>query len=722
MNYTDFAEELALEGFNPIPLKKNKAPMLPVGHEFLYKPIDKIDSRFKNAESLGIVCGKVSGGFYALDFDRHQGQDLEEIFTSFYEHNFIQQLIKFNLLLFYKTPSGGFHGYFKLNETIKGTVLCKYQDGNTMIELRGHGQYVATYPSPNYQYIAGCEILKLEAMDREIYDELITYVNTFNEDIEASDNTGSGESRKWPEKWDDKSVTGNFNNTQADYVKQLLTNAGWRLMSIRRHDQVELWQRPGKEHDDETISATFGAKFNMFYVFTSNAKPFTENTAYNPFSIYTILEHGGDWRGAKNSISPPIEIKEEPESSHEFFPIDVFPKFMQDYILELKRTLNFHPDFSAAAAMYAISTINGNKFKLKVKNGWEAQTIFWFACVGYPGTIKTHPVKTMINPLYEIDRIQKLIYDAEMKEYDPEAKPRQPKPKFKQLLISDYTIEALHQIHDFNKRGIGLYKDELVGFLNDMNKYRKGSDEQFWLESFNNGTYTVNRVTKEPLMIENICINIIGTIQHDVLNKIINEYKGNGLIDRFLFTASENVVYPLNNEEIDLDLANYWTKIVQKMNRDWIYFDRETTEIIQMTPQAFAVYQQIDQDYVNMQMSDEIGQEQKNYLSKMKTYVPRFALLLAIIESVFENNYIIVNETHMINAGRIGQYFIKTAKTVFESNVEQMDIKSIDLTLKGQKRDDRIRAIYEKGFGAQELAKFFSLSKTHIYRILKRDK
>lgn len=73
VNFIEYAEELAMEGFNPLPLKKDKAPMLNVGHPFLYEPIDKIPSRFGSAEAFGIACGKVSGGFYAIDFDCHQG-------------------------------------------------------------------------------------------------------------------------------------------------------------------------------------------------------------------------------------------------------------------------------------------------------------------------------------------------------------------------------------------------------------------------------------------------------------------------------------------------------------------------------------------------------------------------------------------------------------------------------------------------------------------------
>ena len=307
-----------------------------------------------------------------------------------------------------------------------------------------------------------------------------------------------------------------------------------------------------------------------------------------------------------------------------------------------------------------------------------------------------------------------------MSHYDPDAKPKQPKPKFKQLLVSDYTIEALHHIHDINRKGIGLYKDELVGFLNDMNKYRKGSDEQFWLESFNNGTYTVNRVTKEPLMINDICINIIGTIQHDVLHRIVTEYKGNGMVDRFLFTASEDKVYPLNEHEIDDQFEEFWFKIIQKMNTSWFYAKSDDTEIVKMTPEAFKIYQKIDKGYVETQNSEDESQDIKNYLSKMKTYVPRFALILAIMEAIFDNSYIIVNEQHMINAGRLADYFIGTARSVFEATASSSDIKNVVGAMRGKTRDQQIFELYRQEFKMAEISKHFGLSKMQCYRVLKK--
>ena len=81
MKLTDHAHDLLMEGFNPLPLKENKAPMLEKGHPYLYESIKEndIDKLFKNAQKIGIACGKVSDGFYCLDFDAHNNEPIEQI-------------------------------------------------------------------------------------------------------------------------------------------------------------------------------------------------------------------------------------------------------------------------------------------------------------------------------------------------------------------------------------------------------------------------------------------------------------------------------------------------------------------------------------------------------------------------------------------------------------------------------------------------------------------
>jgi hypothetical protein len=67
---------------------------------------------------------------------------------------------------------------------------------------------------------------------------------------------------------------------------------------------------------------------------------------------------------------------------------------------------------------------------------------------------------------------------VEYNKIDIKQRANETKPGFKQTIVSDSTLEALHVVHSINKTRICFYKDELVGFLNDMNRYRKGSDEQ----------------------------------------------------------------------------------------------------------------------------------------------------------------------------------------------------------------------------------------------------
>lgn len=721
MTILDAAHEYVAEGLNPLPINNKKEPMLPPGHPFLYQKIDNVDDRFTRCYKIAIACGTVSDGFYAIDFDGHGGEDIEAIFVEYFDNPSVQYLIQQDLLSVYKTPSGGFHIYYKCKIEVGAKKVARWKNGTGMIETRGNGSYIICYPSPNYEYIAGNEIVKLDYIDKETHEWLMELAHSFDQlpEVTAKE-LNSGEGRKWPEKWDDHKLDGNFNNQQGEYAKELLKEAGWKLITIRRNDGVELWQRPGKSEQDG-ISATFGVKFNMFYNFSQSATPF-EVKAYSPFEIYTLLKFNGDWKKAKDSLRPKAE--EIPEVKSTGFPMEVFPGFLREYIRDLKATLNFHPDFCAAAALFTVATVSGNRFKLRVKNGWEAAPIFWFACVGYPGTIKTHPVKIMTHPLSVIDLESKKHYDYEMSLYNPDAKgqSKTPKPKFKQMLISDYTIEALHSIHDINKRGIGLYKDELKGFLNDMNKYRKGSDEEFWLESFNNGSYIVNRVTKEPVMVNNICINMIGTIQHDVLNKVITEYAGNGLIDRFLFATSEPIVYPLTDLEIDGYYEQFWFDIVSRINKTFDFIDKDSTEFIDLSPDVFKIYQEIDLEFVAIQNSEDENQHIKNYLSKMKTYVPRFALVLAIMDMVFKNEIITVTTTHMTNAKKIADYFISTARQVFLSNDVMKDISNVEAGMRNLKKVNKVIKLYDLGFKQKDLARYFNLSQQAISKIINTTK
>lgn len=95
----------------------------------------------------------------------------------------------------------------------------------------------------------------------------------------------------------DGSRPGDDFNRRGD-VRPLLEKDGWNHTG--NDDKGEVWTRPGK---DGGISAHLFADSRAFHVFTSNAPPFEINETYTPFAVFTLLEHGGDYKAAARALA-----------------------------------------------------------------------------------------------------------------------------------------------------------------------------------------------------------------------------------------------------------------------------------------------------------------------------------------------------------------------------------------------------------------------------------
>lgn len=723
IDYTDPAFYYFDSGINPIPANNDKSPKLPSGHTYFYNPIENIAELFKGAYQIGVAAGKVSDGIECIDFDAHNGEPIAEIFNSFTDEPYVKELINTGFMTVIRTIKG-YHCIIKSDNCGPSQVLSKWDTASVMIETRGNGSYFVTIPSPGYSLLKGVELIKLEKIDKETRDYLIDLCRTFSivEMAPRAEKTG----RKWPESWSNDNIFGYFNNNGAKYVKKCLTDAGWVHVKDRDYDNntVEYWRRPGKH---KGISATFGMKFNMFYCFTSSVDGLEYQKAYSPVDIVMIMKFDNNmekfraWLNEKMKVKipePKIDVK--PES----FPTDIFPANIKDYIDMLNKANNYNKDFLSISIMFVFATLTGNKIKLRVKNDWIAPAIFWAIAVGEPGTMKTHPLNSIVRPLKEIDKESKGNFDQEMDEWitmnDDKKKDKDPKPFFRQLLVNDYTLEALHEIHTYNKNGLGMYRDEIVGFLNDMNKYRKGSDEQFWLESFNNSSYTINRVSKSPMLIDNININIIGSIQPEILENVVRERGQNGLIDRFLFTVAETEIKPITMNDIEQTWLDWWRDdVVKNMYKSMLIQDNV---IINMSDDARLEFQKIDEYLVVIQNSDEETSNMKNYISKMKTYIPRFALLCFIMDSGSGDKGNVVTDVHMKKARKISDYFINSARYIFGETNKRREIKEVATRANGKSNLEKIILLAEKGYKQKDIAKQVDVSTAYVSKVLKEIK
>ena len=112
------------------------------------------------------------------------------------------------------------------------------------------------------------------------------------------------------------------------------------------------------------------------------------------------------------------------------------------------------------------------------------------------------------------------------------------RPRQERRVISDATVEAAQEVLRDSPRGVLSAQDELSGWFGQMDKYAPGkgsqADRGFWLQAFNGGSYSLNRIARGASYIPNCSISLLGGIQPEPIRAIANDTHDDGLVQRLL--------------------------------------------------------------------------------------------------------------------------------------------------------------------------------------------
>ena len=85
-----------------------------------------------------------------------------------------------------------------------------------------------------------------------------------------------------------------------------------------------------------------------------------------------------------------------------------------------------------------------------------------------------------------------------------------------------------------------------------MNKYRAGSDLEFWLSTWSGKSVNLNRLSRKGSFVEKPFVPVLGGIQPSIFNSFsTEENKENGFMDRMLLSFPEASVDEYNDNELD---------------------------------------------------------------------------------------------------------------------------------------------------------------------------
>jgi len=401
---------------------------------------------------------------------------------------------------------------------------------------------------------------------------------------------------------------------------------------------------------------------------------------------------------------PKLTTLQEDKTQITDFPISIFPIPIQKYFLEANSTLDSNIDYMCCAALWGISSLIGNSCVIEVKAGWKEYANIWVACVGSAGVGKTPSIAMATRPFERINSDLITQYPRKHKEWEEVNGDDENEPKPEQFIVNDITIEALVSLHSKNQNSVAMFREELDGWVKNMSRYSNGSDLPFWLSTWSGKAVSMNRKSGDSYLARPF-VPILGGVQPAILESFsTEENKSNGFLDRILLCCPEIKIEMYNSKEMDYTAIQYYDDWVKKIHQA-IKMDIRKSADEEIISNVFRFDSEAKKEWENvynkisvMQNSDEENEYMKSMLPKQKSYIPRFCLLIHVMNN-FELTVIpeLIDKKTVLKAFKLSEYFIKQAQKVKVSSLQTRSIVDIISTNKGKTAKETFIKILQSG-------------------------
>jgi hypothetical protein len=607
-----------------------------------------------------------------------------------------------------------------------------------LIETRGRGGYCVVYD----ECVNGTDYTAIGHLDDEEHETLLSICRTYDESTVSAER---------PEVKKVQQIDGGRLSPWDDYNKRfdVFDVFGDDFKIVRQLTSKVVIKRQG------ATSAHSGYVYRdsgCMYLF-STGTVYPHEKLLSPFAVYTYRNHGGDFSAAGKQLyidgygdrvkrNPPIKLtppEPAPISTPPVFPIDVFPTEVSNFLIEMNAALGHNIDFMSSGILWMTSLIIGNSMKIRVKRGWNECSVLWLAVVGDPGTGKTPAMRAVIEPLQNLNgkeirehrrQMDKWTHYESLTKDEKQHANEVQRPRKSQFIVNDTTIEALVELHEQNPNSVGIFKDELAGWIKDMNKYRAGSDLEFHLSAFSNSPAYTTRKTVRDNYIHSPVIPVLGGIQPKVMIKVFtDDYSDNGFSDRLLLCFPDVSVNEFTLNEIDQDLIDWWSEYIQSLFshvKSEVKMDEDgdvISEYIGFTESGTQRLLEVMNEITAMENSDETTETMKSILPKQKTYIPRFCLDLHVLEcySNGESFSSPIEVETIDKAYKVSKYFIAMAHKVLGNSIEYQKLRD-SLVQKDSLSDmEKFQKMYavNPNLNKAEAARMLKVARTTIYNWVK---
>jgi hypothetical protein len=708
---------------------------------------DGVVHEIKPTTGFGLVTGFEDLEVIDVDLKVFSTAKEQKEFWNEYLQNLKDNILDFeDKFVIYKTKNSGYHIIYK-TKRIQGNLKLAKLKGHkeAVIETRGRFGYIFAYPENKVSKKSYFEVEYISDDDREVimsFSKMYNYVEETPIDIPKKESVSFEVGELTP--WQDYNDNTNIWDIICDEFSIVSNN--------KKHIVI-------KRHGATSVHSGYIFKDTGFMYLFSTGTNYPHEKLITPFLAYTIKYHRGDFSEStkalykdgfgsrvKRILKETITLPNTDKLIEDFkynktdlvFPIDIFPEPIQSYILECNSKLDSNIDYMGCSLLWLISVSIGNAIEIEVKRGWNENATLWISLVGKAGIGKTPSINNVIFPLQKVNsreiknyykELDKFEYYDNLSKKEKEESIEVQKPIKKQFIANDITLEALVDLHQESDNAVGVFKDELAGWLKDMNKYRAGSDLEFWLSCWSGKSVSLNRLTRKGSFVEKPFIPVLGGIQPNILNSFYTEEnKDNGFMDRMLLSFPDSKIDLYNENELEYELLEWYKDNMicfYDTIKTVIQRDKEgniESLTAKFNEEAKIEWKRIFNEISNFQNDENENEYLKSMYPKQKSYIPRFALVIHAFNEFFSTggNTLLITKDSVLKAEKLSKYFIATAKKVKVNSVEVLNIKS---TAKAGKNNfEKLKLIYEENpdFNRSQTAELLGISRTQINNLLKK--
>lgn len=243
-------------------------------------------------------------------------------------------------------------------------------------------------------------------------------------------------------------------------------------------------------------------------------------------------------------------------------PRDSFP--MARWFSDVSASKGAPFDYLATQALAIAAGVVGGARAVQVRPNWIEPCVLWIPSIGNPSCGKSPSLAVLKRALQALERecagdvkaergefeARKIEAEAARERWEASAKeavkhsraappmpedaqePQEPQPP--RLVVGDITIEKLAELNAANPRGLVLIRDELAGLLGNFGRYSNGADEPVYLSAYNGDATPVDRKKGGTINAPRFCLSIVGGIQPDKFQALLEGRDNDGLVSRFL--------------------------------------------------------------------------------------------------------------------------------------------------------------------------------------------